>query len=528
VNEYWICQHCKSLNRAGTGKCYRCKAKFGSEPKEASPIRRASESSPSSPGSRPMPGAAPPAGFFTGASVGEGVVGPGGRPVDPRLDAELPAYLSRPMQGQALTSTNYATEQSSRSANPFGWLKRRIAIWLSGRQTVSVSVIGYVSAGLIAVLLIVAAIILATLSSAIGVALRTTSLTQAWTELGAGRQSALLVMSVAFGVIGALTLACFSTFVGLSTHNAAGFGIGPLRLTVGQATTCWWKAVWAQLKLAVGFLLPAGLLVAGDSLPGNHLPGLVAALIAVEWAQRSLADPFGFMTKPADHLAELYGKLSVSGTQTSLLGTTWQLCFKAANSLAIVACALPAIGVGVVAAASVAGRTDMLNRSVGGMSPAQLGFLLVGLPLLLTAAASLALLIPVSIDLVGRQGTRRTYARVDRGRSWLDRPGNREEARGADRGRGREPEPETAESGYGEDSQYGGHDRRDLLGGSGGYGNDRGYETRESGGYDDQGFGTGDRDRGAGDQGYGDRGYETRESGGFGGDRGYDDRDRGY
>ena len=78
MNEYWICQHCKSLNRAGTGKCYSCKRKYGSEPKEV-PVVRASSPSPatSTPGSRPIPGAPPPAGFFTGSSVGQGVVGPG-------------------------------------------------------------------------------------------------------------------------------------------------------------------------------------------------------------------------------------------------------------------------------------------------------------------------------------------------------------------------------------------------------------------------------------------------------------------
>jgi hypothetical protein len=503
VNDYWICGHCKSLNRAGTGKCYRCKNKYGSQPNEV-PVVRAPAPPPSTPGSRPIPGAAPPAGFFTGPSVGQGVVGPGGVPVDPGVNGELPAYLSRPLQGPAFTSTSYLTEQGARGG-PIGWLRRRASAWLAPRQSVSVWLIGYVSAGLLTLLLVDGAIILTTISSAISVALQTASLTGAWAELGPGRQSAVTMLVVALGVIGGLALLSFSVFVGLSTHNGAGIGLANLRLTPGSAMTCWWKTTWAQLKLAVGFLLPAGLLVAGNNLPGNHLPGLVAALVAVEWAQRSLGDPFGFITNPANHLADLYGRMGISGVDGSLLGSAWKICFMAANSLAIVAYALPVIAVSAVAAETVAGRPNLLSMNLGGFTPAQLAFLIVGLPLLLTVAASLALLVPICIDMVERQRTRSTMARVGRVRSWIEPPGSQS---GAARGIGARPQEPEPEPDRGYDPRHGGYDSSELVGGSSngyGSGQDRGYETRESGGYDDRGFGTGDEGRG-----YDDRGWDTR------------------
>ena len=34
VDEFWVCAHCRSLNRAGTSKCYSCREKYGSKPKE--------------------------------------------------------------------------------------------------------------------------------------------------------------------------------------------------------------------------------------------------------------------------------------------------------------------------------------------------------------------------------------------------------------------------------------------------------------------------------------------------------------
>jgi hypothetical protein len=526
VNDYWMCEHCKSLNRAGTGKCYSCHRKYGSAPKQAPVVRRAATPPSSTSGGRPIPGAPPPAGFFTGSSVGQGIVGPGGVPVD--NDAELPAYLSRPIAGTAFTSTSYLEAQAAASGGgPIAAVKRRISAWVTARQSVSVWLIGYLSAGLITLLLVVGALVLTTLNSAIRVALQTTSLTRAWDELGPGLQSAVTMMGAAFAIIALLALSCFSIFVGLSTHNAVGMRAGDLWLTPGQAATCWWKTVWAQIKLVAGFLIPAGLLVAG-----YHLAGLIAALVAVELAQRSLDDPFGWSSNPARHLSDLYGRLGDPGSEGSLLGSAWKACFQFANGLSIVAYAVPAIGICFVAATTLAGRTDLLSLSMAGLGPVQLGFLAVGLPLLVAVSASLALLVPISIDLVERQRSRRTLARVGQPRAWSE-PSRSRDTGGHEAAseRYQQPEPQSGhgyetghggydsselvgggQGGYGQDRDYGtretgGYDSSELVGGGqGGYGQDRGYETRETGGYDDRGFGTGDGDRGYGN----DQGWDTR------------------
>ena len=60
MDEFWVCQHCRSLNRAGSGKCYSCRKKYGSRPKDGSPVV-ASAGAPAPPparsttGSRPAP-----------------------------------------------------------------------------------------------------------------------------------------------------------------------------------------------------------------------------------------------------------------------------------------------------------------------------------------------------------------------------------------------------------------------------------------------------------------------------------------
>ena len=36
--QYWVCQSCKSLNRAGASRCYSCKANFGSTPAPVAPV----------------------------------------------------------------------------------------------------------------------------------------------------------------------------------------------------------------------------------------------------------------------------------------------------------------------------------------------------------------------------------------------------------------------------------------------------------------------------------------------------------
>src|SRR5512141_1419740 len=96
VDEYWVCQHCRSLNRAGSGRCYSCKKKFGSKPKELEIGRpgtgsgnRPSDAGGSGAGS--SGGGTRPVALSTPPSSGSG--GIGSRISSSPGDGELPSYF---------------------------------------------------------------------------------------------------------------------------------------------------------------------------------------------------------------------------------------------------------------------------------------------------------------------------------------------------------------------------------------------------------------------------------------------------
>ena len=155
---------------------------------------------------------------------------------------------------------------------------------------------------------------------------------------------------------------------------------------------------------------------------GYPLPGLIAALIAVELAQRSLGDPLGWLTNPARHLPDLYAKLGVSGADHSLIGTVWAFFFRLVNVLAIVAYSIPLVAFGINTVATVSGHTELLTWPASGTGPYQLAITALLALLILATSVAVGLLVPICIELVERQRTRKTLLRVGRSRSWVAPP----------------------------------------------------------------------------------------------------------
>jgi hypothetical protein len=424
LDEFWVCQHCRSLNRAGTGRCYHCRQKFGSKPKEAAAVVRNA----ATPGPVPFPpgaiGSGGPAGF--GGPIGAAGPAAVGGAMGGSSGGDAPAYLSRPValapapvRDFSAAAARAKPERQFRLPSLTGWIRRRIAWSLAARPFVPVWLVGYLAAGLLTLLLLDGALIVTTVIPVARVALESGSITFAWTQVNSGNPGALEAMAISFAVIGALALLFFSIFLGLSTHNAPGLGAEMPLLTPYRAGTCWLALLWAQARIAVGLLVPAALLWLG-----YPLPGLIAALVAVEVAQRRIDEPFGWLTRPARHLPDLFARLGVSGSTGSPIGTAWSVCFRTANVLAIVVYTFPILAFVIGAIAAVSGRTDLLVWPSSGTGPFQLAIAAVAGLLILTTSGAIGLLVPVSIELVDRQRTRRTLARVGRSRPWGVRPGN--------------------------------------------------------------------------------------------------------
>jgi hypothetical protein len=422
VDEFWVCQHCRSLNRSGTSRCYHCREKFGSRPKEAPQVVRnvgAPGPAPYSPGTiGSVGGFGGPIGTGAGGAMGSALGGP---PV-----GDPPAYLSRPValgptpvRDFSAMTTPARTESRFRLPSPTGWIGRRISRSLAGRQSVSVSAVGYVSAALLTIMLIGGALMVATLIPVARSALQSGSISVAWNQTDNGHRMAMEAMTVAFAVIGLVALIVFSIFIGLATFNAPGLGAEMPLLTPGRAGTSWLGVLWAQARIAVGVLVPTALLWLG-----YPLLGLIAALVAVEVAQRRMNDPFGWLIDPSNHLPGLYAKFGVSGSKSSLLGTVWSICFRVANLLAIVVYAVPVLAFTIAAFANASGHMDLLVWPSSGTGPFQLALAGAAALLVLTTAGSIGLLVPISIDLVDRQRTRKTMARVSKSRPWTGSPGN--------------------------------------------------------------------------------------------------------
>jgi hypothetical protein len=420
VDEFWVCQHCRSLNRAGTGRCYHCKQKFGTRPKEVATLAKKPPAPAIAqyPGGTTVPGPVGPKPVTTVAGFGVPIGGT-------RAPAQ-PEYLSRPAAAPApirdFSAANLQPkpERHIGLASPKGWLGRRISWALATRPFVSVWFVGYVSAVLLTLLLLDGALIVTTLTPVGRTFLSSGSVSFAWSQVDKGHQWMLEAMAIALVAFGALSVLFHSLFLGLSTHNAAGLQTETTYLTPYRAGMGWPHLLWAHVRLAAGLLVPAALI-----WEGYPLPGLIAALVAVELGQRRLDDPFPWITEPSHHVTDLYTKLGVSGASRSLLGSAWSFCFVAANFLAMVLYAVPLAGLIVVAVAGAAGRADLAAWPTSDSGPIQLGLAALAGALILTTSASIGLLVPVTIELVERQRTRRTLARVGHTRPWAVRPGYR-------------------------------------------------------------------------------------------------------
>jgi hypothetical protein len=423
VDEFWVCQHCRSLNRAGTSRCYHCRQKFGSRPQDAAPIVRNAAAAASAP--LPVgPGSGLPGGSRAGTAAGAASFG---YPIGAAAQAgELPAYLSRPVALAPAPVRDFsAPTLEAKPRREFhrpqltGWIRRRVAWSLTTRPFVPVRLLGYASAVLLTLLLLSGALIVTTVTPVARVALQSGSLSTAWDQVDPGYRWTLELMVAVFAVVGALALASFSVFVGFSTHNGPGLGAEKPLLTPYHAGTAWLAVLWAQLRLAVALLLPATLI-----WMGYVLPGLIAALVAVELAQRRLDGAFDWLSNPARHLPDLFTKLGVSGSSGSPLGSAWAFCFRAANLLALVLYALPMLTVVAIAVAAVAGRSDLLAWRSSGYGPIQLSIAVVVVLLIMATSGAIGLLVPISVEFVERQKTRQTLVRVGRSRPWIAGPGN--------------------------------------------------------------------------------------------------------
>jgi len=401
VDEFWVCQHCKSLNRLGTGKCYGCKNKYGSKPKEVETLHMGGPAPTQLPSFAP----APPGGV---SGVVSGVVPP-------------PApYLARPpvTLSPIRTPAKNIPDREPRGPHPIAAIRKRVAWSLALRQSVPVAWLGYLTALLLTLTLLGGAMLVLNLTPAAGHLLQNMNASAAWGQLSAGQQGAAQTLGLEIAGLIVITLVCFSVFLGLSTHNAAGLGADQPLLTPYRAGLSLASVLWAQARIAVGLIVPAMII-----WKGYTIPGLIAAIVAVEIAQRHMDDPFGWLTRPATHLPDLYAKLGIEGSITSPLASLWSIIFRIVNLMIIAVAALPAVGLVVYTASTLSGRPETIGWQAGGVGPAQLVIAILVGCLAGLAFGSLAMLVPITLGLVQRQRTRKTLVRVGRSRSWVARPG---------------------------------------------------------------------------------------------------------
>jgi hypothetical protein len=399
VEEFWVCPHCRSLNRASAGKCYSCREKYGSRPKEGTPAVKSATRV-----------ASPPAPLPTLADFGAAVV--------------RQPYVARPVglpsvaaPGSAALGTPAAREARG-VPNPVSAVKRRIARFFAQRQSLSVGWLGNLTAILLTLLIVDGAALVLTVFPAARDLLQNANLAGAWAHLTSDQQGLARTLAIAFGALGIVSLLSLSLFLGLTTHNATGLGADMPLLTPYGAGIVWPVVVWTQARIAIGMIVPVALIWLG-----YPIPGFIAALVAVEIAQRHLNDPFEWLTMPYRHLPDLYAKLGVGGSIESRLASLWSAFFRGANVLAIATYALPALAVILVFASDTLGRDRIPGWQSSGLGPAQLGVALLVGSLVACTAGAVGLLVPINVGLVRRQRTRRTLVRVGRSRSWVARPG---------------------------------------------------------------------------------------------------------
>lgn len=395
MEEFWVCPHCRSLNRARSGKCYSCKNKYGSKPREDTAKKAAVAPAPAPARPTPTPEL-------------------GSRP------APAPLY-TRPVvlaPASAGAGAVIGASHERHSLNPISALRRRAAGWLAMRQSVSVGWLGYLTTALLALVLAMGTILVLMAMPATTHLLQHGNLSAALAQLTTSQHGQLRTLSIALGAVGVLTLLCFSVFLGLTTHNATGLGADQPILTPYDAGTCWAGLLWTQVRIAVGLIVPAALIWRGFAIPG-----LVAAIVAIEIAHRHLEDLGGWLARPSRHLPDLYVKLGVGGSISSPLASLWLVCFRIANVLIVVCSTVPALLLSAFVALAIADRSDVVIWQATGLGPAQLGVAVLAVVALGWSALCVALLMPVTLGLTQRQRTRRTLVRVGRSRSWVARPG---------------------------------------------------------------------------------------------------------
>ncbi len=395
MEEFWVCQHCRSLNRAGASKCYSCRNKYGTRPK--------------------APDSPTPSG-----SVGPAPVAPMPLADFSRAPAPPPPFTRPVALAPAATATGGALGAAGGRglANPVTGFRSRVASSLAMRQSVSIAWLGYVTAALLALALLVGAVVTSAAMPVAASLLQHADAGLAWAQLSAGQQSFLVFVSIGLVLVGAVALLSFSVFIGLTTHNATGLGADQPLLIPYRAGISWATALWTQVRIAVALIVPAALLWRGYSVLG-----LIGALVAVEIAHRNLDDVFGWVSRPYRHLPDLYSKLGVQGPITSPLASMWSVCFRIANLMAVGLSAMPLIAYFLLTASELAGHSDLVGWQSNGLGPIQVAVALLAASLIGWTAISVALLIPLSIGLVARQRTRKTLVRVGRSRSWVARPG---------------------------------------------------------------------------------------------------------
>ncbi len=396
VDEYWVCQHCRSLNRAGASKCYSCRNKFGSKPKP--PPQSTQTAAPGMPGGPP-----PPLGSLPAAA-----------------QSTPPAYFSRPvaLPTPAAQPAAAAVQQSGRHlSSPVAAIERRISAALAVRPVVAVTGLGYVTAGLLGLIFALGGLLTSIGLPAATYALQHADLPAGWAQLSAGQQSGFRSLVGVEVVLALLALATFSVFVGLSTHNTTGLGSEVTLLMPRRAGTIWPRLVWVQIRIAIGLLLPAVLI-----WYGYELPGLIAAVVAIEIAQRHLDDMLDWLETPAKHLPDLYRKLGTNASKGSPLAALWAILFRVANLAAIGVFLVAPLGLAIATGLTTSGRDFKLWHAAG-YGPGQLAVAALAAILAVSVATTLLATIALVLGLVSRQRIRRTMARVGRSRSWLARPG---------------------------------------------------------------------------------------------------------
>jgi hypothetical protein len=113
--------------------------------------------------------------------------------------------------------------------------------------------------------------------------------------------------------------------------------------------------------------------------------------------------------------------LGTSGKTRSITATLWRIAFQAAHTAAILACALPIVVIAGVTVRDLTGHSEIFDWPGPAGGPLQIAFTAILGLTVLASATSLGLLVPITIEIVERQKTRRELASRGRARPWAAR-----------------------------------------------------------------------------------------------------------